>query len=132
MLRDNLTGSSRRWSAAQERTSSAASQFFIGSKDPNALKIPARRAEYSLTESAFSPVQAEPRHYFVRVVAVLILGRVEGLSAATSNPRLLERTPQACPSLHAGLRFSGPSNSNTYAATDKRILWQASFTPSQI
>jgi hypothetical protein len=25
------------------------------------LKIPARRAEYSLTESAFSPVQAEPR-----------------------------------------------------------------------
>jgi len=34
----------------------------IGSKDPDALKIPARRAEYSLTESASSPVQAEPRH----------------------------------------------------------------------
>jgi hypothetical protein len=33
----------------------------IGSKDPDALKIPARRAEYSLTESASSPVQAEPR-----------------------------------------------------------------------
>src|SRR5271156_1526840 len=32
----------------------------IGSKDPDALKIPARRAEYSLTESASSPVQAEP------------------------------------------------------------------------
>jgi hypothetical protein len=35
----------------------------IGSKDPDALKIPARRAEYSLTESASSPVQAEPRHH---------------------------------------------------------------------
>jgi len=33
----------------------------IGSKDPDALKIPARRAEYSLTDSASSPVQAEPR-----------------------------------------------------------------------
>ena len=32
----------------------------IRSKDPHALKIPARRAEYSLTESAFSPFQAEP------------------------------------------------------------------------
>jgi hypothetical protein len=33
----------------------------IGSKVPDASKIPARRAEYSLTESASSPVQAEPR-----------------------------------------------------------------------
>jgi len=33
----------------------------IGSKDPNALKIPARRAEYSLTENVASPFQAEPR-----------------------------------------------------------------------
>ena len=30
---------------------------------PHALKIPARRAEYSLTENAASPFQAEPRHY---------------------------------------------------------------------
>ena len=37
----------------------------IGSKDPDALKIPARRAEYSLTESASSPVQAEPRQFFI-------------------------------------------------------------------
>ena len=37
----------------------------IGSKDPDALKIPARRAEYSLTESASSPVQAEPSHFDV-------------------------------------------------------------------
>jgi len=33
----------------------------IGSKDPHALKIPARRAEYSLTENVASPFQAEPR-----------------------------------------------------------------------
>jgi hypothetical protein len=35
----------------------------IGSKDPHALKIPARRAEYSLTENVASPFQAEPRQY---------------------------------------------------------------------
>jgi hypothetical protein len=34
----------------------------IGSKDPDALKSPPPRAEYSLTGSASSPVQAEPRH----------------------------------------------------------------------
>jgi hypothetical protein len=32
------------------------------SVEPDALKIPARRAEYSLTESAPSPFQAEPAH----------------------------------------------------------------------
>jgi len=37
------------------------SQNHIGSKDPDALKIPARRAEYSLTENVASPFQAEPR-----------------------------------------------------------------------
>ncbi len=35
---------------------------FIGSKDPDALKIPARRAEFTLTEDASSPVHAEPEH----------------------------------------------------------------------
>jgi hypothetical protein len=30
------------------------------SKDPHAWKIPARRAEYSLTENVASPFQAEP------------------------------------------------------------------------
>jgi len=29
---------------------------------PHALKIPARRAEYSLTENVASPFQAEPTH----------------------------------------------------------------------
>jgi hypothetical protein len=32
----------------------------IGSKDPDALKIPARRAEFTLTENASSPFHAEP------------------------------------------------------------------------
>ncbi len=34
----------------------------IGSIDPDALKIPARRAEYSLAENAASPFSAEPEH----------------------------------------------------------------------
>ena len=38
----------------------------IGSKDPHALKIPARRAEYSLTENVASPFQAEPRQLLER------------------------------------------------------------------
>ncbi len=41
---------------------SRSSHNHIGSKDPDALKIPARRAEYSLTGSALSPFQAEPTH----------------------------------------------------------------------
>jgi hypothetical protein len=45
--------------AAPEPVSCAA-QILIGSVDPDALKIPARRAEYSLTESTLSPFQAEP------------------------------------------------------------------------
>src|SRR6266436_2929458 len=40
----------------------------IGSKDPDALKIPARRAEFTLTEDASSPVHAEPEHKQVRVI----------------------------------------------------------------
>ena len=35
----------------------------IGSKDPDALKIPARRAASTLTRSARSPVPAEPAHH---------------------------------------------------------------------
>ena len=39
----------------------------IGSKDPDALKIPARRAASTRTRSALSPVPAEPAHLsFVR------------------------------------------------------------------
>jgi len=36
------------------------SKNHIGSVDPDALKIPARRAECSLTENANSPFHAEP------------------------------------------------------------------------
>jgi hypothetical protein len=39
----------------------------IGSKDPHALKIPAPRAEYSLTENVASPFQAEPRQTSVAI-----------------------------------------------------------------
>ena len=39
---------------------SRSSQNPIGSKDPDALKIPARRAASTLTRSARSPVPAEP------------------------------------------------------------------------
>ena len=61
MPRDNLVGSSRR---CPKRGSplSRSSQIPIGSVDPDALKIPARRAEFSLTENASSPFHAEPRH----------------------------------------------------------------------
>src|SRR5216683_7446917 len=34
----------------------------IGSIDPNALKIPARRAEDYLTRNGYSPFHAKPRH----------------------------------------------------------------------
>jgi DpnII restriction endonuclease len=40
------------------------SERVIGTIDPHALKIPARRAEYSLTENVASPFQAEPRHSY--------------------------------------------------------------------
>ena len=39
---------------------SRSSQNPIGSKDPDALKIPARRAASTLTRNARSPVPAEP------------------------------------------------------------------------
>lgn len=35
----------------------------IGSVDPDALKIPARRAEFTLTENARVPFHAEPRQF---------------------------------------------------------------------
>src|SRR5208337_4652089 len=45
----------------------------IGSKDPHALKIPARRAEYSLTENVASPFQAEPRQEAKAMKKIIIL-----------------------------------------------------------
>ena len=63
MPRDNPEGSSSRCSAAREVLLSRC-RLTGGSHrtiDPHALKIPARRAEYSLTENVTSPFQAEPR-----------------------------------------------------------------------
>jgi hypothetical protein len=48
------------WSAEVPLPRSSKTQ--IGSVDPDALKIPARRAECSLTENARSPFHAEPGH----------------------------------------------------------------------
>lgn len=48
-----------------QSTASALFQDRIGSVDPDALKILARRAEYSLAESAPSPFQAEPKQPFM-------------------------------------------------------------------
>jgi len=47
----------------RERGSSPLALFQnrIGSKDPHALKIPARRAECSLTGNVLFPLHAEPR-----------------------------------------------------------------------
>jgi hypothetical protein len=47
----------------RERASSPLALFqnYIGSKDPHASKIPARRAECSLTGNALPPIHAEPR-----------------------------------------------------------------------
>src|SRR5689334_13538100 len=41
----------------------ASQKKHIGSVDPDALKIPARRAECSLTENARSPFHAEPEQF---------------------------------------------------------------------
>ena len=69
MLRENLVDSSSRCSAAREVllprcTLTGGSHRTI---DPHALKIPARRAEYSLTENVASPFQAEPRQHYVHI-----------------------------------------------------------------
>ena len=53
---------------------SRSTQNPIGSKDPDTLKIPARRAASTLARNAPSPVPAEPAHYQVGTLPEL-LGR---------------------------------------------------------
>jgi len=48
----------------------------IGSKDPDALKIPARRAEFTLTENASSPFHAEPAQEILEGWLIELIGRV--------------------------------------------------------
>ena len=72
MPRDSLVGSSRRCRSAEVRLSRS-SQTHIGSVDPDALKIPARRAEYSLTENAPSPFHAEPEHSEYPSIPVILV-----------------------------------------------------------
>ena len=63
MLRDSLAGSSQTMTNGAWRRLDFDATFptIIGSKDPHALKIPARRAECSLMENSPSPFHAEPR-----------------------------------------------------------------------
>ena len=50
----------------------------IGSVDPHALKIPARRAEHSLTESALSPFHAEPTQSRIHLIWVAaVCGKIK-------------------------------------------------------
>ena len=68
MPRDNLAGSSSRCPAARDALLSRCTLTTRRSHrtiDPHALKIPARGAEYSLTENVASPFQAEPRQFRV-------------------------------------------------------------------
>jgi hypothetical protein len=68
----------------------------IGSKDPDALKIPARRAEYSLTESASSPVQAEPAQD--QLVRDIILSLMRAENESKKNAPLLKSVKLLPPS----------------------------------
>jgi len=52
---------------------------------PHALKIPARKAEYSLTENVASPFQAEPRHKPDRRLRDLLSGANHRRGKANSN-----------------------------------------------
>jgi hypothetical protein len=52
-------------------------QRSIGEIDPHALKIPARRAESTLTENASSPFPAEPEHSQVRISDLKLATSVE-------------------------------------------------------
>ena len=54
---------------------SRSSQNHIGSEDPDALKIPARRAESTLTENARSPFQAEPGQFPFKITFSWLDGR---------------------------------------------------------
>ena len=58
-------------------------QILIGSVDLDALKISARKAEYSLTENALSPYQAEPTHLRFRTP---MLDRSEQLGVDSHQP----------------------------------------------
>src|ERR1017187_5748201 len=62
MLRESPGGSSRGGTEGRTLGLRPLLKNHIGSVDPDALIIPARRAEYSLSESALSPFHAEPEH----------------------------------------------------------------------
>ena len=57
----------------------------VGSKDPHASKIPARRAEYSLTENVASPFQAEPRHRLLGLALQILQYLARGIGPRASR-----------------------------------------------
>jgi len=74
----------------------------IGSVDPDALKIPARRAEYSLAESALSPVQAQPAQIILPrcpqtwewrspTTAIFVSARKAGIAIKKENAAATDR-----------------------------------------
>jgi hypothetical protein len=80
MLRDRAHRDDERGADASTLRSS---RDHIGSVDPDALKIPARKAEYSLTESPLSPFHAEPTQPHVSLFQRRITGRRLSLSNVT-------------------------------------------------
>jgi hypothetical protein len=60
----------------------------IGSVDPDALKIPARRAESSLTEHALIPVHAEPGQLAAFSTLLMLICAKDSFAASTrrTNP----------------------------------------------
>ena len=92
MPRDSPVGSSRRCTGREDPFSRRPKPHRI--ERPHALKIPARRAEYSLTENVASPFQAEPRHFLIRVPWIRLL-----LSISTTQNELRTRTRWHGPAL---------------------------------
>jgi len=78
------------WRAHRDHQRGAAASLLrssrdhIGSADPDALRMPARRAEYSLTEIALSPFQTEPTH--MQASTVLDPETSESIADGTGGP----------------------------------------------
>src|SRR5438445_7316296 len=72
---------------------------------PRALKIPARRAEYSLTENVASPFQAEPRQ---KHTSFLHCTAHFSLDSAQAKERTLRHFTRPCEYLHFRRSTTGP------------------------
>ena len=66
----------------------------IGSIDPDALKIPARRAASTLTRSPRSPVPAEPAHLSPKMLSQLVDDFRSRIKTTHRQPRFATLTPR--------------------------------------